>query len=418
MTDHRPELRPLTAFRFFAALAVFFRHVYPWLKDSPDMPSVVHRFMNDGFCGVTFFFVLSGFILTYNYRVTFFRLSGPTVWKFYAARVARIWPVHLLTFGFAAVVLHREIMAAPTQYIGPAIANLTLTQSWFASEAIHFSLNSVSWSLSDEIFFYALFPLVVWAMHAIGLDRPRNASILAIGVWAVAMGCVLLGLDQSRTEWMWYINPGFRVLDFLTGVALGQVFLGLNARGTRGPSTKWATILELGSLALIAAALLASPSVPFLLRRSVYYTPFFAIAILVFAYQRGPISRLLSGKVLRLLGEVSFSFYMFHYLFIRMIDRYPNITIVGDWGPLPRSIAVFAISILVSIACYWWFEVPARTRVRNWLVRRPAPQPEPQVTQERQRIDEGPLARLDQGPVHPPVTRDESTTPAAGPVGP
>jgi len=368
MTDHRPELRPLTAFRFFAALAVFFRHVYPWLKESTDMPSFVHRFMNDGFCGVTFFFVLSGFILTYNYRLAFVRLSGPVVWKFYAARAARIWPVHLLTFGLAVVVLHREIMAAPVQFIGPAIANLTLTQSFFPVETIFFSFNSVSWSLSDEIFFYALFPLVLWAMHAAGCDRPRKASFLVIGLWLIAMACVIIGRNHPLGFWMWYVNPAFRMLDFLTGVALGHVFLGLKDKGIIGPSLKWASFFEVTSLVLVAAALTASPSVPYLLRRSVYYTPFFAMVILVFAYQRGVISRLLSGKLLRLLGEASFSFYMFHYLFIRMIDRYPHATRIGDLDPLLRSIAVFAVSLMASIACYRWFEVPARTRVRDWLI--------------------------------------------------
>jgi peptidoglycan/LPS O-acetylase OafA/YrhL len=388
MTDHRPELRPLTAFRFFAALAVFFRHVYPWLKGSPDMPSVVHSFMNDGFCGVTFFFVLSGFILTYNYRLVFVRLSGPSVWKFYAARVARIWPVHLLTLGLAVVVRYPDIMAAPDQFIDSTIANLTLTQSYFSDETIYFSLNTVSWSLSDEIFFYALFPLVVWAMHAVGLDRPRRSSVLAIGLWAVAMACVLIGLDDPLGFWMWYINPLFRVLDFLTGVALGQVFLGLNDKGIRGPSPKWASLLEVSSLVLVAVALMASPSVPYLLRRSVYYTPFFGMVILVFAYQRGFLSRLLSGKVLRLLGEVSFSFYMLHFLLIRLIDRYPHATHLGDLPPLLRSIAVFAISLMASIGCYRWFEVPARTRVRDWLVRRLVPQRTNQTPHEEPRVED------------------------------
>ena len=390
MTDHRPELRPLTAFRFFAALAVFLRHVYPWLKASPDMPSVVHSFMNDGFCGVTFFFVLSGFILTYNYRLVFIRLSGPAMWKFYAARVARIWPVHLLTLGLAAVVLHREIMAAPGQVIAPLLANLTLTQSFFSDETIYFSLNTVSWSLSDEIFFYLLFPFIVWAMHSVGLDRPVCSSLLAIVLWAVGMACVLTGLDDPLGFWMWYINPAFRVLDFLTGVAVAQVFLGLNDKGIRGPSPKWAVVLEVSSLVAVAVALMASPSVDYLLRRSVYYTPFFAIVILVFAYQRGLISRLLSGKVLLLLGEVSFSFYMFHFLLIRMIDRYPHATHLGDLPPLLRSIAVLAITLMASIGCYRWFEVPARRRVRDWLIRRfvhqrtnPTPHHEQQVEDVR-----------------------------------
>ncbi len=375
MMDHRPELRPLTAFRFFAALAVFFRHIYPWFKENPDMLWLVRCVMSDGFCGVTFFFVLSGFILTYNYRLSLVRLSGPALWKFYAARVARIWPVHLLTFGFALVVLHQEILAASVKLIGPALANLTLTQSFFPDEKVYFSFNSVSWSLSDEIFFYALFPLVLWAMHARGWDRPHRASLMALGLWMMASGCVLIGRNDPLGFWMWYVNPGFRLVDFLTGVAMGQVFLGLMEKGVRGPGPRWAGILEVGTLVLVAAALLASPQLPYLWRRSVYYTPVFALVILVFAYQRGLVSRLLSGKVLRLLGEASFSFYMFHYLLIRMIDRYPHATHLGDVDPILRSIAVFAISTALSISCYLWFEVPARTRVRNWLLRRPVMEP-------------------------------------------
>jgi peptidoglycan/LPS O-acetylase OafA/YrhL len=361
----------LTAFRFFAAFAVFCRHVHPWLQDGTDLPSVVHSFMTDGFSGVTFFFVLSGFILTYNYRTAFAQLSGPSVWSFYAARVARIWPVHLLTFGFAAVVLHREILAAPGRFFGPALANLTLTQSFFPDEAIYFSFNSLSWSLSDEMFFYFLFPLIVWGMRSAGWDRPHRAALLAALLCGAAVTCVALGGHTGDGFWMWYINPAFRLMDFLTGVALGHLFVGL--AGARGPGPKWASRLEVGALGLVAAALAASPGVPYLLRRSGYYTPFFAVLILVFAFQRGLVSRLLSGRVLTGLGEVSFSFYMFHYLFIRMIDRYPHATHFGDLAPLPRAGAVLALSLVVSACCYRWFEVPARARVRGWLLQRPAP---------------------------------------------
>jgi peptidoglycan/LPS O-acetylase OafA/YrhL len=375
MTDQRPELRPLTAFRFFAALAVFFRHVCPWLGDHPDVPPVVYRVMNDGFCGVTFFFVLSGFILTYNYRAAFARLSAPAVGTFYAARVARIWPVHLLTFALAAVVLHREIAAAPAWYAGPAVANLALVQSWFPHETIYYSFNSVSWSLSDEVFFYALFPAALWAMRRVGLDRPRPAAALAVGVWAAAAAGVLSGRGHPLGFWVWSVDPAFCFVDFLIGVALGQVFLGLRDRGSRGPSSRGATALEVGSLMLVAAALAAGADVPYLFRRSVYYTPVFAAVILAFAYQRGLVSRLLSGPAFRLLGEVSFSFYMLHYLLIRLIDRYPHATHVGDWDAVPRSLAVFAVSLAASVGCYRLFELPARNRVRAWLVRPPATRP-------------------------------------------
>jgi peptidoglycan/LPS O-acetylase OafA/YrhL len=383
MTNQLPELRPLTAFRFFAALAVFFRHLYPWFKENPDLPWVLHCFMNDGFCGVTFFFVLSGFVLTYNYRHSFDRLTRPGLRNFYIARVARIWPVHLLTFGLALVVLHEQILEDPSGYIRPAVANLTLTQSFFPVQGIYFSFNSVSWSLSDEIFFYAMFPLILWTMRSTGLNRPLGCCVLAIGVWIGAVACVILGRDDEIGFWMWYVCPVFRLVDFLIGVALGQIFLGLKDREFRGPNFRQASLLEIGSLAFVMVAILASPSVNYLLRRSVYYTPFFAVVILVFAYQKGIISRLISGKLLRLFGEASYSFYMFHFLLIHLADRYPRVTHLGSLDPVTRSVAVFAISLLVSIACYYWFEVPARTRVRSWLTRRYGSEDRGQKTEDR-----------------------------------
>jgi peptidoglycan/LPS O-acetylase OafA/YrhL len=368
MTDRRPELRALTAFRFIAAMAVFLRHIYPWLKDETAMPSFLLRCFHDGFSGVTFFFILSGFILTYNYRFTFARLDTLELKNFYAARVARIGPVHLLTIVLALPVIYSLILAAPLQSIGPALANLTLTQSLIPVESYYFSFNSVSWSLSDEIFFYALFPLILWGMHAIGCDRPRTSGGLAACIWLFAMACVLIGQNNPHGFWLWYINPCFRLLDFLVGVCLGQLFMGLQDSGFQGPSRRWATRLEVGSIALLAAALAFSPHAPYLLRRSAYYTPCFAALIFVFAYERGALSRLIGRNSMLLLGEASFSFYMFHYLLIRMVDHYPQATRLGPLPPFGRAAVVLAISLIISVCCYWWYELPARQRVKRWLV--------------------------------------------------
>jgi peptidoglycan/LPS O-acetylase OafA/YrhL len=373
MKEDRPELRPLTAFRFFAALAVFFRHVYPWLNEKGNLPGWLGDCFHDGFSGVTFFFILSGFILTYNYRFTFDRLTMPKVWSFFAARLARIGPVHVLTFLIALPLVYRSLFSDPIHSLERAAVNLTLTQSFFSDESIYFSFNSVSWSLSDEMFFYALLPLILWGLQASGWDRPRHALALAIGTWLLAMTLVITGLEHPRAFWLWYVNPLFRVLDFLVGVALGHLFLGLRESRLARINAKWATTFELASLGLIAASLAANSFVPYLLRRSVYYTPCFGCVILVFAFQRGLISRLLSGNVLRVLGEVSFSFYMFHYLLIRMVDQFPNVTHLGHLSPIVRSAAVFAVSLAVSYGCWRWYEMPARERVKRWLLLRGSP---------------------------------------------
>jgi peptidoglycan/LPS O-acetylase OafA/YrhL len=376
MMDRRPELRPLTSFRFFAALAVFLRHSHAWLNGHVDMPAFVSNCLHDGFCGVTFFYVLSGFILTYNYQSIFTRLTGRSVWSFCAARLARIYPVHLLAFLVAVPLVLGDILAEPSRAVVPTLANLTLTQSFVPDQAVFFSFNTVSWSLSDEMFFYLLLPLVLWTMHGLDLVRSGRAVALAATCWLLALACVLLGHDHPQGLWLWYVNPAFRLLDFLVGVSLGQIFLRLQRQGVAGPSRPVATLLEAGTLGLLALALVTSPLVPLLLRRSSYYTPCFALLILVFAFQRGRLSRVLSGPGLRLLGEVSFSFYMFHYTIMRLIDHYPRVTWLGEWPPLPRTLAVFLLSAAASVACYFWYELPLRDRVRRWLDRSRSRPPE------------------------------------------
>ncbi|WP_041064256.1 acyltransferase family protein [Cohnella kolymensis] len=54
-----------------------------------------------GYVGVSFFFVLSGFILFYNYHSQFTAFKMPSIKRFYIARIAKIYPVHLLTLVLA-----------------------------------------------------------------------------------------------------------------------------------------------------------------------------------------------------------------------------------------------------------------------------------------------------------------------------
>src|SRR5437660_7011435 len=94
MSDRRDALPPLTALRFLAAAAVVALHL---MAVGPDPAGWTDRFWW-GTAGVTFFFTLSGFILTYNYHAKFNHLPRRGVRDFFAARFARIFPVHFLAF--------------------------------------------------------------------------------------------------------------------------------------------------------------------------------------------------------------------------------------------------------------------------------------------------------------------------------
>jgi len=85
-------IHPLTGLRFVAAMMVLVSH-YP----VPGTPGPLLRLMQSGYAGVTFFFVLSGFILTYNYADRFCSDARDNLVPYFVSRFARIYPVYLLT---------------------------------------------------------------------------------------------------------------------------------------------------------------------------------------------------------------------------------------------------------------------------------------------------------------------------------
>src|SRR6187200_2907241 len=96
----RQRLDPLTSLRFVAALAVLVHHLSPWYFQGivSTWPGQIVTF--ECFSGVTLFFILSGFILFYNYEEKLRHPSWTTIKDFYVARFARIYPVFLLSFFF------------------------------------------------------------------------------------------------------------------------------------------------------------------------------------------------------------------------------------------------------------------------------------------------------------------------------
>ncbi|MFE5401259.1 acyltransferase family protein [Streptomyces sp. NPDC056580] len=372
------RLHSLTGLRWIAALAVFLNHVGTLLP-LPDARPVLIL----GSSGVTFFFVLSGFVLTWTYT------AGDRALPFYGRRFARVWPVLLV--GVLVPLLLQLPDAAPgrgEELIRMALSAVLLYQAWVPGHILG-STNPVTWSLACEAFFYAVFPFVV----RLAVRRPQ--SLRRLGGAAVAL--VLVGWGVKLWLWDAYppqIPPAFtgvdglifgvyspiaRVWEFLLGVVAAAAL----RKGWRLPlSVASATVLLAGGfLALwvlrfetwrLFTIYDALPQVT---------APLYALLVVAVAQRdlAGGASWLRSRPMVAL-GEWSYAFYLLHFTVLfefasAVFDRKSVMEFYmrpagASWTNAGYAALALVISIAVSAILYQFYERPVERRLRMRIGRR------------------------------------------------
>lgn len=340
-------INTLTSMRFFFALMVFMSHI----------ASENSRFFAEGFVGVNFFFILSGFIIAYSYSG---RLSErkTSVKNFYIARFARIYPMHLLTLIVSVLFITNGSIQILWDNIKTFLLNLFLLQGFIPNKDIYFSFNAVSWSISDEMFFYALFPIL-----ALIFAKIRSGyKIFSIGLMAVIIIVLNIKLPNAYYKHaILYINPFIRSFDFILGIYLYELWIYFKKYNIK---ERYFNYLEIGSIALFGLSVFLSEYVPVNFRYSVYYWPSISLLLFTFAYQRGFISKLISIKPLLRLGEASYCFYMIHVLVIQII---PDALKIPKDNPFYYTGSVLLICICLSYLLHKFFELPVNKFLKNNL---------------------------------------------------
>lgn len=176
-----PRLDSLTSLRWWAALAVFFFHI----RNLVPLPGPISEIARFGNFGVAFFFVLSGFVLTWSWR------QNVGIGTFYWRRVARIYPLHLVTLLIAIPVFY-SVSPDPSQTwvkpfdIAVLVLCLLLLQGWSRDPAILFAGNPAAWTLTAEMFFYAMHPFITRVLRYLDSSRAlwAAASVLVASVVA------------------------------------------------------------------------------------------------------------------------------------------------------------------------------------------------------------------------------------------
>jgi peptidoglycan/LPS O-acetylase OafA/YrhL len=350
----RRDLPSLTGLRWVAAFLVFAFHSAGYGVATTGWWHLT-RF---GFVGVSFFFVLSGVVLTWSAR------PGQGAREFYWRRFARIYPAHAVT-AVVAIVLYVVVMP-PHKPIWAGLLALLLLHAWPPVPVVNSAANGVSWSLSCEAFFYALFP-VLSTMLSRWSRRRRTAFVTAVLTVCSSAAIACSFVAGGRYDVPAYENPLVRVGEFVLGVALGLALReGWVPRVRLGWA--WTSAAAASGMALYVGLLRGWP-VPRGVADVLAVGP---LALVLVAYAgRDLIGRetLMSRRWAVYLGQLSFAFYLVHQLVLDLVlKRWMPLTHPTVPGAILRTVVALVVSVVAAMVVHHGVEL----RAQRLLTRRRA----------------------------------------------
>ena len=353
-----PQLPALTSIRYVLAVLVVLVHYHGELAPSLGDNVPVGRIAT---ACVSSFFVLSGFILTYQY----WRPNQAVNKKhFYLARAARIVPVYWFTLMLALVM--KSSAELPSLALLPTVlaTSFAFLQVWIPVLPVCFGVNPPAYSLAIEAFFYLVFPFIIGAFSR----RPLIGLLVSIPVSLA----VALILPPQYNVWAIFLLPLGRMTEFALGMASCLVFMRLGKLwNTR--SVAAVTLMELVSLAAATAlVLLAAPlngTADTALRTyaaKAGVAAFASIAFFLFAINRGIVARALSWAPLLVLGESSYCLYLLHDIFTRWLHGQH---LALPWNAPWMYFLFTGMATFFSYACFRFVETPWRKKILSWKSR-------------------------------------------------
>ena len=370
--ERRPPLPALTGLRTLLALTILMFHFTPGGLRWQKHPAVtLYPVIEIGYVFVSFFFLISGFILSYNYA---HRPGGVRKTDFWMARFSRLYPVYLLTLLISVPMLLLEWRSRSHGEFWVGALLTPLLMQGFSPHLATF-WNTVSWTLSCEVVLYLAFP---WLLRLRWPQRPWKLVSLLLGFW-------VLGLLPHT--WYWLTNPDHlaqpitRYSDgtwletlkytpvaylctFLAGLTLGRLHdaaklseRGRVLAGSAGFALAWIAIYYV------------APNAPYILVHGGLFTPLWSLVILGLA---GPsrIARVFSLRPLVAVGTSTYALYLLHFNLFQLLQWHHVMERlhVAAFDPWISYVLVVGLAMAVRR----WVEHPCQQAIQSWWKQRRA----------------------------------------------
>jgi peptidoglycan/LPS O-acetylase OafA/YrhL len=369
------EIKALSGLRIIAAVWVVLFHFRPLLEQAaPGFRSALAPVLNCGAQGVDLFFILSGFVLTWTYLDRMGdSWSARATLHFLWLRLARVWPVYLVTLHLAALwiiftlyVGHEPSTVADQLNAVSYVRQLLLVQLWFQPFFDGSSWDGPAWSISAEWLAYLLFGLLVLVIFRVArATRVRGLLWLAFAA-SLPPTLLLLTTGQFYTPWSWLPRI---VMQFTAGAlacaAVRKLQLSDRARRGVGYLSVVLFVAIVGILYLLDAHPLAK-----IYDSSGFVDVLFVPLVVTLAIGFGTLPRLLSTRVMVYCGHISFSLYMVHELVHTAwnwtVAQF-EIMLVPGWVAKLAVAGVVAIAVVGAVLLYHLVEEPARRWMRRMV---------------------------------------------------
>ena len=328
-------IKSVQSLRFVFIMLVVFSHIYGKVFDF------------GGECGVSFFFMLSGFILSYAYGKNVADGSFHTL-MFVKRQLTKFYPLHLLTF-FVMVVLDVRLGLFSEWY--RLLPSALLLQSWIPDDSFFFVANGSSWFLSDLLFFYVVFVAAFMLLMRLSF---RRLTLLAMVVLAVYL-CLAFAIPLSKVNAVLYASPATRLIDFYIGILCFRFYASEVGRRLKerlqrlSPSAM--TFIEVLLNIVVVLSFFVYENMSLRLRCAALFWTYLPLFLLVYVEAdkaRGFVTKLLHHPIMQWLGGISFELYLTHWITMRLI--YSVMLSLGMGVEYRTMLPIVIITIIIVIA--------------------------------------------------------------------
>lgn len=346
----RQKIDSLQALRAWAFLGIFFLHA--GFEFSLDWAKL----------GVSVFFVMSGFLMTYSYENTELMMSPQKCLSFSWGKIKKLYPLHIITMIGSAVLAAAAIICngcrpgAIIKLGGEIVLNVTLLQTWVPDSKINVSLNGVAWYLSVALFLYFMFPRIKKIIERNSIIRLCIISglILAAEISACILLIAVVGCGSPVYIWFMYCFPVFRLGDFFIGCVLKRIFC---ESGVKNTGMKMATIYEVlaAAITVLVFVWLQQKHRNIILLAlgnwTTIYIPLAAVWVILFAVGKGWLTKILSNKAAVFVGNISAYAFLIHYVIIQCASPLMGAMKIPaeGWRKIIFVFAELAVSIALSV---------------------------------------------------------------------